>query len=211
MIARINGTLAQLDTDTNTVLIEVDSLGYEVMVPGYAVSDLSQHLGRPVTLHCLEYHEASGGLGGNLIPRIIGFPQPTDKAFFQRFISVKGIGIRKALRALTRPIADVALDIENGDAKMLATLPEIGKRTAEQIIAELKGKMDAFALHAARAAAPEKPMTAVEQEALEILLQLGEKRLEAEELIARTTDATPDIQTTDALVQAVYRMKAGAL
>ena len=211
MIAQLTGLLAELDTDANTVLLQVGQVGYEVMVPGYTVSDLSGHLGRSVTLHCLEYHEASGGMGGNLIPRIIGFPQMQDKTVFQRFISVKGIGIRKALRALARPLGDIATSIEAGDAKMLATLPEIGKRTAEQIIAELKGKMDAFALAGGRTSAAQTPLTQVQQEALEVLLQLGERRADAEEFIMRVTDAQEDIETTDALVQAVYRMKAGVL
>ena len=211
MIAQLTGQLAQLDTDANTVLLEVAQVGYEVMVPGYSVSDLSAQLGRSVTLHCLEYHEATGGMGGNLIPRIIGFPQMQDKAFFQRFISVKGIGIRKALRALARPLGEIAASIEAGDAKMLATLPEIGKRTAEQIIAELKGKMDAFALAAGTAAAAETPLTRMQQETLEVLLQLGERRTEAQELIRRATETQPQIETTDALIQSVYRLKAGVL
>ena len=209
MIAQLTGKLAQLDTDANTVLLEVAQVGYEVMVPGYSVSDLSAQLSRSVTLHCLEYHEATGGMGGNLIPRIIGFPQMQDKVFFQRFISVKGIGIRKALRALARPLGEIAASIEAGDSKMLATLPEIGKRTAEQIIAELKGKMDAFALAAGVAAAAETPLTRIQQEALEVLLQLGERRTEAQELIRRATETQPEIETTDALVQSVYRLKAG--
>jgi Holliday junction DNA helicase RuvA len=210
MIARITGTLLELDADTNTVLLAVGDVAYEVLVPGYAISDLSEQSGRPISLHCLEYFEESGK-GNSLVPRLLGFPQRTDKAFFQRFISVKGIGIRKALRALARPLADVACSIEAGDARMLATLPEIGKRTAEQIIAELKGKLADFAAAASgRPGVERRPLLPIEQEALEILLQLGERRAEAEELIARALRADGALGTTDALVQAVYRLKAGA-
>ena len=209
MIARITGTLAELDTDANTVLLEVDDIGYEIMVPGYAVSDLSEQLRRSITFYCLEYYEAGGTVGGNLIPRLIGFPQSQDKAFFQRFISVKGIGIRKALRALAKPLADIAYCIEEGDTKMLTTLPEIGKRTAEQVVAELRGKMGEFAIAATgRAAKADKAMTEIEKEAIEILLQLGERRVEAEELVGRAAKHFSDINSTDALVQAVYRMKS---
>jgi holliday junction DNA helicase RuvA len=211
MIARITGSLIELDSERYAVLLEVGDIVYELMVPGYAVSDLSDQLRRTVTLHCLQYYEASG-MGGNLTPRLIGFPHAQDKAFFQRFTSVKGIGARKALRALAKPLAEIAYSIENGDARMLATLPEIGKRTAEQIIAELKGKMTDFALAAGSAAgAPRKPLNAIEQEALEILLQLGERRSEAEEMISRAAKSIENIKTTDALVQAVYRVKAGAI
>ncbi len=208
MIARITGTLVELDSKANTLLLEIGNIGYEIMVPGYAMSDLSEQLNRTITLCCLEYYEGSGG-GNNLVPRLIGFPQSQDKVFFQLFISVKGIGIRKAMRALASPLADIAYSIEQGDTKMLATLPEIGRRTAEQIVAELKGKMGNFALaatgHAQKAA---KPMTTIEKEALEILLQLGERRNEAQELIERVTKNFHNIKTTDALVQAVYQIKS---
>ena len=107
MIARITGTLIELNSEANTVVLDLGNIAYEVMVPGYSVSDLSQQLNRVITLYCLEYFEGSGA-GGNLAPRLIGFPQGQDKAFFERFISVKGIGVRKAIRALSRPLADIA-------------------------------------------------------------------------------------------------------
>lgn len=209
MIARITGTLLELDTDNNpsTVLLEVGDIGYEVMVPGYAVSDLSGQLGHSVTLYCLEYYEGSG-TGSNLVPLVIGFPQPGDKAFFRKFISVKGIGIRKALRALAQPLADIAYCIEQGDNKTLLSLPEIGRRTAEQIIAELKGKVADFALAAAgRAQRAAKPFGEIETEALDILLQLGERRGDAEVLIERAAGSLGENKSTDAIIQAVYRLK----
>jgi len=210
MIARITGTLLELDTESNSVVLELGDIAYELMVPGYAVSDLSEQRNRPITLYCLEYYEGSSA-GGNLIPRMIGFPHTEDKKFFQRFISVKGIGIRKALRALAKPLAEVASYIENGDDKMLASLPEIGKRTAQQIIAELKGKMGDFALEASRAGVARKPLSDIEREALEILLQLGERQADAEELILRATQTFDEVNSTDELVQAVYRIKAGVV
>lgn len=210
MIARITGTLVELDTESNSVVLELGDMAYELMVPGYAVSDLSEQRNRAITLYCLEYYEGSS-TGGNLIPRIIGFPHAGDKKFFQRFISVKGIGVRKALRALAKPLAEVASYIESGDDKMLSTLPEIGKRTAQQIIAELKGKMSDFALESARAGVAHKPLSDMEREALEILLQLGERQTEAEELILRATQTFDEVRSTDALVQAVYRLKAGVV
>ena len=213
MIARITGTLLELETDSNpnTVLLEVGDIGYEIMVPGYAVSDLSQQLGHAVTLYCLEYYEGSGS-GSNLVPLMIGFPQPGDKAFFQKFISVKGIGIRKALRALAQPLADIAYCIEQGETKMLLSLPEIGRRTAEQIIAELKGKVADFALASTgRAQKATKSFGEIETEALEILLQLGERRGDAEELIERAAGTLGENKSTDALIQAVYRLKTGSM
>lgn len=210
MIARITGTLLELNTDANTVQVAAGHLVYEIMVPGYAVSDLSVRLNHEITLYCLEYYESSGAMGGNLIPRLVGFPAAGDKAFFSLFIKVKGIGIRKALRALSRPLADIAYAIEDGDAKILATLPEIGKRTAEQIVAELKGKLSDFAAApTARAAKAGKVFSDTQSEALEILLQLGERRSDAEELLDRAAGTFSAEPSTDQLVQAVYKIKTG--
>jgi len=210
MIARITGTLLALEGTANAVLLEVGDIAYEVMVPGYSVSDLSQKINRTITLFCLEYYEGST-TGSNFVPRLVGFPEAQDKTFFQRFISVKGIGIRKALRALARPLADIAYSIEQGDTKMLITLPEIGKRTAEQIIAELKGKMEDFAVAASHpAGVVRKARSEIEQEAIDILIQLGERADQAENLIERVMRGRDDIKTTDAIVQAVYRAKAGS-
>ena len=212
MIARMTGKLIDLDVEANTVLLDTGPLAYELMVPGYSVSDLSMMRDREITLYCLEYYESSGSMGSNLIPRIVGFPQPGDKAFFQQFIKVKGIGIRKALRALAKPLADIAYMIEQGDTKMLSTLPEIGKRTAEQVVAELKGKVSAFADQTtSRAGDASRKLSTIEREALEILLQLGERRNDAEELIERAASTLEEVTSTDVLVQAAYRLKAGSI
>ena len=212
MISRITGTLIDLDSNANTVQVEAGHLVYEVMVPGYTISDLSQRLSKSITLYCLEVYESTGGMGSNLVPCMVGFPQAADKAFFLQFIKVKGIGMRKALRTLTKPLAVIAAMIEDGDAKMLATLPEIGKRTAEQVIAELKGKLADFAVAApSSAGGVERVLSDMQREALEILLQLGERRSDAEELIERAANAFEDDISTDTLVQAVYRLKSGSL
>ena len=218
MITRITGILLEINTDLNTVALEIGPIVHELMVPGYAIGALCMNQGEDVTFYTLEYYESSGSQGGNLVPRIIGFPEANDKAFFQTFITVKGIGIKKALRALSKPIGDIANAIESGDAKYLVGLPEIGKRSGELIIAELKGKMTKFALVAA--SRPNGSATQIEttisaktegeREAIEVLIQLGEKRPDAETLVSRVVRNFEDEQTADALVQAVYRLKAGA-
>ena len=145
MIARIEGKLVKLDTDS--ALVQVGAVGYEVMLPSYCVSALSDKVGTDITLCTMEYYEGTPG-GGNLIPRMVGFLSAGERDFFTKFISVKGIGIKKGLRALSIPIATIAAAIEDGDDKTLMSLPEVGKRTAQQIIAELKGKLQTFAVGA---------------------------------------------------------------
>jgi Holliday junction DNA helicase RuvA len=205
MIARIEGKLIHLNTDS--ALVQVESVGYEVMLPSYCISALSDKIGSNITLCTMEYYEGAPG-GGNLIPRMIGFLSTQERDFFTKFISVKGIGIKKALRSLNIPIATIAKAIEDADDKMLMTLDGIGKRMAQQIIAELKGKLKAFAA-AAISERPEAIFKPFQIEALEVLIAWGEKRNEALELIKLACQRYPDINSAEALVPLIYRLKQG--
>ena len=205
MIAQIEGRLLKLGS--GSALVQVGSVGYEVMLPSYCISSLSDKIGSNIALCTMEYYEGAPA-GGSLIPRMVGFLSAEEKDFFTKFISVKGMGIKKALRSLSIPIATIAAAIENADDKMLLTLDGVGKRMAHQIIAELKGKLKTFAVGAepARPAARFKPF---QIEALEILIAWGEKRNEAMELIELACEKHPDINSAEALVPLVYRLKQG--
>jgi Holliday junction DNA helicase RuvA len=205
MIAKIEGKLIKLDTDC--CLVQVGAVGYEVMLPGYCVNALSGRVGSDVTLCTMEYYEGTPG-GGNMIPRMVGFLSTGERDFFTKYISVKGMGIKKGLRSLSMPIATIAAAIEDGDDKTLMSLPAIGGRMAQQIVAELKGKLKSFAAGAepARQAVGFKPF---QIEALEILIAWGEKRAEAMELVEMACRKHPDIKSAEALVPLVYRLKQG--
>jgi Holliday junction DNA helicase RuvA len=206
MIARIEGKLAKLDTDS--ALVQVGSVGYEVMLPSYCVSAMSDKVGSDITLCTMEYYEGTPG-GGNLIPRMVGFLNAAERDFFTKYVSVKGIGIKKGLRSLSIPIATIAAAIENGDDKTLMSLPSVGRRMAQQIIAELKGKLQAFAVGAEPGKPAEARFKPFQIEALEILIAWGEKRSEAMELIELACRKHPDINSAEALVPLVYRLKQG--
>jgi Holliday junction DNA helicase RuvA len=190
VIVRITGLISDVTQDA--VVIERDGLAHEVLVPGYAVGALAAVRGQQATLHTLEYYEGTA-VGGNLIPRVIGFLHAEERIFFQKFITVKGVGIRRALRALAEPPSHVAAAIEAGDTKALTRLPGIGKRAAEQIVAELRGKLEAFAIAATA----------------EILIAWGERRSDAEQWLTRAGQLHPEIDQADDWIRTVYRIKAG--
>ncbi len=206
MIARIEGKLVKLDSDS--ALVQVGSVGYEVMLASYCVSALSDKVGSDVTLCTMEYYEGTPG-GGNLIPRMVGFLNAGERDFFTKYISVKGMGIKKGLRSLSVPIATIASAIENADDKTLMSLPSVGRRMAQQIIAELKGKLQSFAVGAEAARPAEARFKPFQIEALEILIAWGEKRTEAIELVELACQNHPDINSAEALVPLVYRLKQG--
>jgi len=207
MIAKIEGKLVKLDTDS--ALVQIGAVGYEVMLPGYCINALSDMIGSDITLCTMEYYEGTPA-GGNLIPRMVGFLSASERDFFSKFISVKGVGIKKGLKSLSIPIANIAAAIENGDDKTLLSLPSVGKRLAQQIIAELKGKLGDYAIGAEPAqAGTQAAFKPFQVEALEILIAWGEKRNEVMELIDMACRRHPDINSAEALVPLVYRLKQG--
>jgi Holliday junction DNA helicase RuvA len=204
MIARIAGMLEALDGGS-AIINAGGGLWYEVLLPAMDHEYLTRKVGQQVTLHTIHYLEGDPSHGAQT-PRLVGFLYEADRRFFRIFTTVKGIGIRKALRALKRPVGEVAAAIVNKDAKFLIGLPEIGKRTAETIIAELSGKVDEFAVAAGQVPTEEFSDTA--KEAISALVQLGERRLDAEALVERVLAVAPELQSPEAILQQAYKLKA---
>lgn len=208
MIVRIRGILSELTDET--AVVERDGLAYETLVPAYAHDELASSAGAEVTLHTLEYLEASTP-GGNMTPRLVGFLRPGDRAFFKLFTTVKGLGTRKALRALVAPAARIAADIERGDVASLKKLPGIGPRLAEQIVAELRGKVSEHAVLSGPVEAGAKPEFTEDQlVAIEIIAQWGDSRGDAQRWVARAAQLHKDVNSPDEWVKAAYRVKGGA-
>jgi len=208
MIVRITAIVAEVHEDH--VVVEREGLAREVLVPNYSIGELAACRGREMTLHTLEYLEGTHA-SGNLVPRLIGFVYPDDKRFFTRFVSVKGIGLRKALKALAEPVATVAAWIRAGDTKALTRLPGIGTRAAQLIVAELKGKIDEFAFGAGAVPADElASLTQNQMDALEVLVAWGDPQSEAERWLHRAAQLHAHIDSPDEWVRAAYRIKTGA-
>ena len=216
MLTRVEGLLETVSAGRATV--RMGPVAVEVMVPAADEGRLHVRTGKSITFHTLMYLEGSAQ-GANMTPRLVGFTSPDDRAFFELFTTVKGVGAKKALRALALPFADIAGAIANRDYDVLKSLPEIGKRTAETIVAELGGKVDRFveAKPASGASADAgdlsdgageaAPAAAASREAIQILVQLGEAPLEARRLVGRVNTVDPDLVDPGEIVAAVYRLR----
>jgi len=218
MITRIEGVLESIGQ--GRAVVNCGALAYEVLVPACDATDLEDRVGERMVFHTLSYLE-NQNQGAAYVPRLIGFSSPRDRQFFELFTTVKGIGNRRALRAMQLPCGTIAAAIAERDIALLVSLPEIGKRTAESIIVELHGKVDAFAGaalsnsgtgRAGKASAMVEPGGAragrsLVNDALNVLTQLGEQRLTARQLIDRALAADPEIATADALVAAAFRLR----
>jgi Holliday junction DNA helicase RuvA len=202
MITKITGTPVVIAADTLTLAI--DAFEYEVLIPEFTRRHLQNQIGKPISLHTIEYLEGNP-MQGRLIPRLIGFLSSIEREFFQLFCEVDGVGVKKALRAMVRPVQEVATLIEEQDAKGLAALPGVGPATAERIIAKLRRKVPKFALLVAR----DTPATTdVERDlltdAFEILRVLGHSEPEARRLLDDTMAKKKNYKNVDALLHAVY-------
>jgi Holliday junction DNA helicase RuvA len=205
MISRIEGELCSILR--GVAELRCGRVWYQLLVPACDEQRLATLIGQSLEVHTLHYLE-SQGQGASYIPRLIGFRNPQDRAFFELFTTVKGIGHRKALRALQLPFRDVAAAIAARDTDLLRTLPEIGKRTAETIVAELNGKVDRFVEVKPAPAEPQDPGLAhLIADAVAVMAQLGENRRFARQLVERAAQADPTLQTADALVTAALRLK----
>jgi Holliday junction DNA helicase RuvA len=204
MITKITGTPVVVAIDTLT--LAVGAFEYEILIPEFARRNLQGKIGREVSLHTIEYLEGNA-MQGRLIPRLVGFLSPIEREFFDMICEVDGVGVKKALRAMVRPVQEVATMIEEQDAKGLATLPGIGPATADRIIAKLRRKVPKFALLVAGEAASAAG-TDIERdlltEAFEILRALGHTDADARRLLDGALDKKTKYKDVDALLRAVY-------
>jgi len=206
----------------NSALVRLEGgLTYEVLLSAYTAGRLGGSIGQAVTLQTLHWMQ-SDNQGATLLPRLAGFLNVEDRRFFELFTTCKGIGNRRALRAMAISTAQIASAIADRDIAMLQSLPEIGKRTAETLVATLSGKVDAFLGVSTKESSPEGAGlgeggagtagagTSLTRETLEVLAQLGENRTQAlnwiEQILAQK-DRPKDVQE---LVARVYQLKAGA-
>lgn len=202
LITKITGRAVRLGADT--VQIAIDAWEYEVMIPEFVRRQLQPRLGESVSLHTIQYLEGNPAQG-RLTPRLVGFLNEIEREFFELFCSVDGVGVKKALRAMVQPVADVAAAIEEQDVKGLSALPGIGPATAERVIAKLRRKVPKFALLITQQVStlPQSTRGLVE-ETYEVLRSLGHGESDARRLIDEALKTARKFKDVQELLQAVY-------
>ncbi len=212
MISRIEGEL--VGVADGRAELRCGELTYTLLVPAADEDALLERVGGRIRIHTLHYLEAQGQ-GSSFVPRLLGFASADARAFFELLTTVKGMGARKALRALSLPYTSIAQAIASKDVDLLTSLPEIGKRIAATIVAELDGKVDRFLSPAASAAAEGEvaqdsgSALGIRRDAVAAMTQLGEPKLNARQLVERALAVDPTLDSADALVAAAYRGRSG--
>ena len=205
MITRITGKLVWLGEDA--LSLQIDAFEYEVLIPEFNRRQLQARLGEAISLFTIEYLEGNP-MQGRMTPRLIGFLADVEREFFELFCSVDGVGAKKALRAMVRPVKEVATAIEDQDVKFLSSLPGIGPAMAERIIAKLRRKVPKFALLVAQ---DEKREAEVEPdvvaETYQVLRGLGHSESDSRKLLDSVLSTKKKYKDVQSLLVAIYDTK----
>ena len=203
MITKITGQLVALHGDT--LILKIDAFEYEVLIPEFTRRQLQSEMNQSISLHTIEYMEGNP-MQGRMTPRLIGFLSEVEREFFELVCSVDGVGVKKALRAMVRPVKEVATAFEEQDAKGLSALPGIGPAMAERIIAKLRRKVPKFALMVAH---DENRQSEVEpdvvSETYEVLRSLGHGESEARRLVDTALSSKKKFKDVQSLIEAIYQ------
>jgi Holliday junction DNA helicase RuvA len=202
MIKRVSGVLERVEP--TGVELAMGHAVHEVLVPELVRRGLQAKLGQTVTLHTLEFLEGNP-TRGNMVPRLVGFLTEVEREFFELICEVDGVGVRKALRAIVRPVGEIATAIEEQDAAMLSTLPGIGAATAERMIAKLRRRMPKFALLVAREAPDQAGPADVLVETFDVLRSLGHSDTEARRLVDGLREVKKKYKDVQEALEAIYR------
>ncbi len=205
MISRISGKI--VERGTNYLLIDVGSICYEVLIPLTVMQRLDENVSEDGGVSLVTYHYFQAEPAKS-IPVLIGFLNDVEKDFFEIFITVSGIGPRAALKALNKPISQIAQAIDEADLNFLKSLPGIGEQRAREIVAKLQNKVGKFGL-IQDSKIKERQIRAkdVAEEALSVLTQLEYKKAEATAMIKKALEISSDIQTTEELLNVVYKQR----
>ncbi len=169
MYSYIIGTLAGLEE--GKVILDNNGIGYELNVSSFTLSKVGS-VGKQIKLF------THLGVSDDAM-RLYGFISEEERAMFLKLITVSGIGPKVALQILSgMDVRTLALSIVNSDAKALARIKGIGKKTAERVIVELRERVESDAVESGEVLG----VTAgdpVGQEAAAVLASLGLSRAEA--------------------------------
>ncbi len=206
MILAIAGKL--IAVTESSITIQSDPFEYEVLVGDFTRRQLQSKIGHSIRLHTMDYIEGNAQGGGRLTPRLVGFSTEPERQFFDLFCSVDGVGVKKALRAMVRPVKELAVMIEQQDAKGLSTLPGVGPATSERIIAKLRRKMPRFALmvdSTTPAGDEDGGSSAVVSETFDALITLGHSEADARRLIDEALATKKKFKDTETLLTTIYQ------
>lgn len=193
MIGYLQGTVLRATPDR--LLLDVQGVGYEVHIPLSTWYEVEKRGAAARVALFIHTHLREDGIA------LFGFWTEREKLLFERLIGVGGIGPRLARAILSgMPPDDLLGALASGDLGRLATIPGVGKKTAERMVLELRDKMRELAAEVPDKAAP------ADQDVVSALVNLGYKSSQAERAVSEVRRERPDAAFHDLLRASLNRL-----
>ncbi|HYO13952.1 MAG TPA: Holliday junction branch migration protein RuvA [Thermoanaerobaculia bacterium] len=196
MIGYLQGNLLRVSPER--LLLDVQGVGYEIQVPLSTYYEIEKRGGGGRAALYIHTHLWEGGIA------LYGFWTEREKLTFEKLIGVSGIGPRLA-RVILSGMApdDLVAAIASGDLGRLATIPGVGKKTAERMVLELRDKMRELAAGLSETTATAAP---ADQDVVSALVNLGYKAAQAERAVADVRREKPEAAFHDLLRASLNRL-----
>jgi len=189
MIAYVRGVLAE--KEPTRIVVEAGGVGYELAIPLSTYDKLPRTGSETKVLayHCVREDEET----------LFGFATDAERSLFGKLTSVSGVGPKIAIAILSGAgVDELSLAIAGGDAKRLAAVKGVGRKTAERICVELKDKVDAFSASAASRAGGG---TAALADAVSALRALGFTEEASSRMVSEAIASNPGVTDAEKLIK----------
>lgn len=201
MIGQLRGQL--ILKKPNVVLMDVHGVGYEVYIPLTSFYELPSE-GNEITLKIHTHVREDAFL-------LFGFLSQREKDFFLKLISISGIGPKLAIAILSGArVEELAQAIAESNLARLTSIPGVGRKTAERVVLELKSQITPFLLpEHAEAAQEAGRLSALEEDILSALINLGYPRSSAEKALSMVLRSAECERTFEDVLRSTLRRLAG--
>ena len=210
MINYLKGIIRRIHKDEARVVLDVKGVGYELLLPYFVMRSLEEEeRGEGDEVEMEIYFHASERQPR---PVLVGFRKEFERTFFEKLIQVEDVGVSTAARALVFSISTIARAIEDGDTGLLVQMPGIGKRTADKMVATLRGKVAEWALlrDEGYTTVPTAPVRGdTQEEVVNVLVNLGHRRADALQKVEAAAKAVSNVRDPQELLREVFKMERG--
>ena len=189
MIAFIRGIL--VEKEPTRVVVEAGGVGYEILVPLSTYEKLPRtgSEAKLLTYHCVREDDEI----------LFGFWSDDEKAMFAKLTSVSGVGPKIALAILSgSSVGELSMSIAGGDAKRIAAIKGVGKKTAEKICVELKDKVSGLAMSSHSGGGAASPVVS---DAVAALRALGFNEETSSKMVADVLAKHPDVDSVEKIIK----------
>ncbi|MGN0847765.1 MAG: Holliday junction branch migration protein RuvA [Kiritimatiellia bacterium] len=198
MIAYLNGILAE--KDISKVVVECGGVGYEAAIPLSTFDRLPAEGG---AVKLFTHHEVREDA-----QLLFGFATRQERDLFELVTTVSGVGPKLALAVLSGlTVGDIQLAVSQGDAKRLASVKGVGKKTAERIVVELRDRINPIEALANATAESSKEQGAVLRDAMLALAALGFSEEVARAKVQKVLDEAPALADVEAILKMALASK----